>query len=48
VEKQWKERSSNDLIEALASRRSDPYTEAGKLLEDILGAAENSREVEEA
>jgi len=48
VEKQWKERSSNDLIEALASRRSDPYTEAGKLLEDILGAAENSREVEGA
>ncbi|WP_198471024.1 methylmalonyl Co-A mutase-associated GTPase MeaB [Acetomicrobium sp. S15 = DSM 107314] len=48
VEKQWKERSSNDLIEALASRRSDPYTEAGKLLEGILGAAENSREVEGA
>lgn len=48
VEKQWKERSSNDLIEALTSRRSDPYTEAGKLLEDILGAAENSREVEGA
>jgi len=48
VEKQWKERNSNDLIEALASRRSDPYTEAGKLLEDILGAAENSREVEGA
>ncbi|HPP36927.1 MAG TPA: methylmalonyl Co-A mutase-associated GTPase MeaB [Thermosynergistes sp.] len=48
VEKQWKERSSNDLIEALASRRSDPYTEAGRLLEEILGAAENSREVEGA
>lgn len=48
VEKEWEERSSNDLIEALASRRSDPYTEAGRLLEDILGAAENSREVEGA
>ena len=48
VEKEWEERSSNDLIEALASRRSDPYTEAGRLLEEILGAAENSREVEGA
>lgn len=39
VEKSWKEKRSNRLLEDLADRKSDPYSVASKLLDDVLGGA---------
>ena len=36
VEKSWKARKSDELMQSLSERRADPYTLAGEIMEEII------------
>ena len=36
VEKSWKAKKSDELMQSLSERRADPYTLAGEIMENII------------